>query len=175
MIIFGERLYGKVDQVPGVFYVATRFLHIWFIPFAPSKSYLVVQDSQDSNRFTAYRIKASFKSIVIAWMRFLILLVFIGSAGLAWETGAQAWDEQKPEKRSGIWKGCAILGSAAVVSPVLLWSSYRFTRASPSKAVRLARQVGISPEPVVRFFGDRLRPEDIQALGLLPESGLELF
>jgi hypothetical protein len=40
MFRFGDSYFGKVDWVPGLFYVRTRFLHIWFFPFVPRQSYL---------------------------------------------------------------------------------------------------------------------------------------
>jgi hypothetical protein len=38
IIVWGSRLYGKVDAVPGLFHVATRFGHIWYLPLIPMGS-----------------------------------------------------------------------------------------------------------------------------------------
>ena len=40
MIVFGQRLYGKMMQC-GEAYVATRFFHVWFIPLIPLQSMVV--------------------------------------------------------------------------------------------------------------------------------------
>jgi hypothetical protein len=37
-------LYGKVDQVPGLFFVATRFFDVQFIPLVPLESFLVFEE-----------------------------------------------------------------------------------------------------------------------------------
>ena len=38
IIVWGTKLYGKVDEVPGMFHVATRFFHLWYIPLVPLSS-----------------------------------------------------------------------------------------------------------------------------------------
>ena len=50
-IAVGERLYGKVDRLPGVFYVATMFSHLGFIPIWPRGTYLVIDGSEDEKAF----------------------------------------------------------------------------------------------------------------------------
>jgi hypothetical protein len=47
-ILFGEDLFGKVDQVPGLCHVRTRFLHVMFFPLGPTASFLIVKSEQDS-------------------------------------------------------------------------------------------------------------------------------
>jgi hypothetical protein len=42
IVVFGSTLYGKVESVPGVCHVATRFLHFFFVPLFPTGSWLVV-------------------------------------------------------------------------------------------------------------------------------------
>ncbi len=42
--IFGMRMFGQTDRVPGVFHVATRFFHICFVPLYPMKSILVLEE-----------------------------------------------------------------------------------------------------------------------------------
>ena len=38
--MFGQRFYGKVDQVPGLFYVATHFAYLNYVPLFPTATYL---------------------------------------------------------------------------------------------------------------------------------------
>jgi hypothetical protein len=67
MIIFGTRLFGKVDQVPGVGYVATRFFHIDYLPLVPSQSWLVFQ--QTGKTWRGVKIPLSLKSPLISQPR----------------------------------------------------------------------------------------------------------
>src|SRR5262245_57714915 len=91
MIIVGTRTFGKVDQVPGLFYVATRFGHFDFLPFIPMGSYVFLDDGSQRG----VPIGTSGKSVLVAWLRAILLLsaVFLvlgGSIRLA-----EARDEEK--------------------------------------------------------------------------------
>lgn len=41
IVLFGKRYYGVVDRVPGLLYVITLFVHIYYVPVAPYQSYLI--------------------------------------------------------------------------------------------------------------------------------------
>src|SRR5262249_17385267 len=69
MIIFGEQRYGKVDQVPGLFYVVTRFLHVQFVPLVPLGSYLILNGKFAGGNEAEIKIGLSGKSILFAWFR----------------------------------------------------------------------------------------------------------
>src|SRR4051812_50211547 len=95
--IFGSRLYGKVDQVPGVFHVATKFGHLNFIPLIPMESYIVL--STQGKQFSGVRIPMSGKSVLVTWGRALSvvaaavgvivsLIMFGGSSSGGGESGA---------------------------------------------------------------------------------------
>ncbi len=77
MIVFGHAYYGHVDWVPGLFYVKTRFLHFWWIPFAPCESWVVADDGRGER---GHRIRLSWKSVLVTWSRTFLgcLLVFSG-------------------------------------------------------------------------------------------------
>lgn len=82
MIIYGTRMFGRVDTVPGVCYVATRFFHIWFIPLIPLSSMLVLDDSTPDSTM-GLSIPMSGKSVLAAYFRALSMvagLVMIGFA-----------------------------------------------------------------------------------------------
>src|SRR5262245_39781827 len=67
VIIWGSRLYGRVDDVKGLFYVATKCGHLRYIPLLPMESYLVLETS-----LTGWRgvpIPMSGKSVLMAWAR----------------------------------------------------------------------------------------------------------
>src|SRR4029077_7836611 len=79
--LYGYHLYGKVDQVPGKFFVATLFLHVTFMPVLPKKSYLVRVGDEGVLSFSGIAIPFSWKSVAYAYLRFLLvifLLLFFG-------------------------------------------------------------------------------------------------
>src|SRR3954468_4659567 len=67
LIIWGSRLYGKVDEVPGMFHVATKFGHLWYIPLIPIGSHIVLEQSGRSWR--GMPVGLSGKSVLAAWLR----------------------------------------------------------------------------------------------------------
>ena len=75
IIIWGTRLMGKVDVVPGLFHVATQFGHLNFLPLVPLRSYLIL--SQDGSGFRGMEIGFSFKSMLMAWLRTALFLVAV--------------------------------------------------------------------------------------------------
>lgn len=81
IVIWGNRLYGKVDQVPGRCHVATRFFHLYFIPLIPLGSYVVGKGYEEEG----LPIDLSAKSVCAAWMRasFVIMSVVGGFMALA--------------------------------------------------------------------------------------------
>lgn len=75
MIVFGQRLYGKMMQC-GEAYVATRFFHVWFIPLIPLQS-MVVLRSFEGGQIEALQTPFHARSIGLAvlrgWSAFLLL------------------------------------------------------------------------------------------------------
>jgi hypothetical protein len=64
IVVWGTRLFGKCDQVPGECYTATRFFYIQFLPLVPLKSFLIVHGSE-----AGIEIPLSLKSIFFGWLR----------------------------------------------------------------------------------------------------------
>src|SRR5215207_6184396 len=109
MIIFGTRLYGKVDHVPGLFYVATKFFHVQFVPLVPAGSFLIIDDG--SERGVA--IGVSGKSILVAWLRAALVVGGIVAVVL----GVMALSEgRESDKVSAMF---ALAGAAGLVA--LFW------------------------------------------------------
>jgi hypothetical protein len=67
IFIFGVRLFGKVDVVPGRFHVATEFYHIQFVPIVPMQTYLVLEE--DGDGWQGVKIPLCRKSVTAAWLR----------------------------------------------------------------------------------------------------------
>src|SRR5438067_10436975 len=78
-IVWGSKLMGKVDVVPGLFHVATKFGHIYYIPLIPTASFVVM--SQDGTGFRGVPIGLSFKSIMVAWLRVGLFLAAMIASG----------------------------------------------------------------------------------------------
>ena len=76
-IVFGTRPYGKCDVVPELFYVATWFFHVDFLPLIPTGSRLVLGHS--GNQYHVVNIPLSFKSILLAWARAAFCVATIGT------------------------------------------------------------------------------------------------
>ena len=84
MIVWGSRFYGKVDAVPGLFYIVTRFGHLWFIPLIPMGTYLILDEEGEER---GLEISFSFKSMLLGWLRgacvmatlFLFIIAFVAN------------------------------------------------------------------------------------------------
>jgi hypothetical protein len=132
ILIYGSRMYGRVDEVPGFFYVTTKFGHLWYFPLIPLESRLILEKT--SQGAIGVSIPLSWKSILLAWVRAGSLVCGLGSL-----LPALALAEN-----GGNWLAPATTGAIAFV--VLLFS-LRYTgfrRASYEKAKTLGDHVRLS-------------------------------
>src|SRR5947209_14981781 len=72
IFIFGHRLFGKVDEVPGLGYVATKYFHVDFLPLIPTQGWFVI--AQNGNQWRGVPIPLSAKSVFMGWARAISLL-----------------------------------------------------------------------------------------------------
>jgi len=79
---FGVGLYGAVDRVPGLCYVATQFGHANFLPLFPYRTYLVREGSEQGEAFAGKRIPLSLKSVLAGYVRAWVGLAAIVLFGL---------------------------------------------------------------------------------------------
>jgi hypothetical protein len=134
MIVYGHRLYGYCDAVPGQFHVATQFVHIWFVPLVPLGSYVVLEGESEGNSWRGVKIGFSLKSLLFAWGRAGLILSTLG--GLVGGVMLLADAE--------ILGGLASL-IAAVVCGVAVFASYRLLgNASPARTQELFAKLGVS-------------------------------
>ena len=141
MIIVGGRLFGKVDQVPGLFHVATEFFHVNFVPLVPTRSWLVMQGTEKSglggNSWRGIRLRSiRWGSVGMAWLR-LGLVVAAAAFGFA--------------SLAAFLKGTSLATSVgttllAVGAAAALVASYRVARASAESLRRLAVQASMPEE-----------------------------
>jgi hypothetical protein len=149
--IFGTKTYGKVDHLPGLFYVSTTFFHVNFVPLFPTGSYLIFDDGKERG----IKIGMSGKSILFAWMRAIALA---GGIGLICLGMFELAKYHLPLSLALIAVG--ILG-------VLFFSlSYKLARPGPKRALRIASHAGIAPEILARYFVETnmLHPDEIEHL-----------
>jgi hypothetical protein len=128
--VFGSRLSGSVDQVPGAFSVQTKFAHLGHVPIVPTESWLVL-DSGDGKAWRGIKLdRLSWRSISFAWAR-LAFALMAGSAVLAAFAASTSGDDGRL---------AATLGLAAA-SGVAFLASYRFSRCSYDEAMGLVREL----------------------------------
>ena len=63
IVVWGTRLYGKVDRTPSGVHVATRFFHMQFFPLIPMGSVIVLRGDN------AVKAPFSFKSMLVGYVR----------------------------------------------------------------------------------------------------------
>jgi hypothetical protein len=146
MIIYGSGLYGKCDHVPGLFYVVTRFGHLYFLPLVPVQTYLVLDGSDSGDKFSGWPIGMSGKSVLLAWLR---LALFIGIIVLTVLTGIAV---VKALESKGSWLKAGAMAAGAALLVYVFVASYRLTKASPARALQLAEEAGLDPNLIVRYF-----------------------
>src|SRR5687768_15557047 len=89
VIVWGTTNAGKVDEVPGLFHVVTRFGHLYYVPLFPTGSYVVLEESSDGG-FRGVSIPISFKSWMVAWLRAGCVVSLIAAAIIGFVTFAEA-------------------------------------------------------------------------------------
>ena len=154
VVFYGTRLYGKVDQVPGVFYVATRFVYLQFIPLFPVGSVLIIDGTESDEGYSGAALGLSGKSILFTYLRLILLLggIIVGIVGVV--ELISALDNQG---RGSIWEAASWLGFC----PLMLaawWFSYRWSHAGEARALMLAQLAGIPPEVIVEHFAPSGQP-----------------
>ena len=144
ILIWGNQLYGRVDRVPGLFSVATKFFHLYYLPLIPFESWVIIHGTETADGFQGRKISLSGKSILLAWMRAGAVVCSIGAA--IWGFVAVA----EMQKR-GI---SAPLNAALlfVSSLFMFWVSTRLGRPNLARSVFLAEQLGLPADVIHQFF-----------------------
>lgn len=151
---WGQKPYGKVDHVPGLFYVATRFVHVQYVPLIPIESMLVMDRPEVKGEYRDCVLRLSGKSILFAWLRAALI---VGGVAMMFGGLAELGEGKNPAASLG-WM------LSAVGLWVMCWYSYRLSRPGVPRAIRLATEAGIPPEIVARAFvanGYRLPDEAV--------------
>jgi hypothetical protein len=139
IIVWGEKLYGRVSQVDDQIHVATRFFYIQYIPLIPLQSFIVINHTEANGEFQGLAIPMSIKSVFATYLRTSLLigsLVFLFRAFMML-TG----EEQASTDLLGLLN--LTVGGLLALS---VWVSYQLMRANEQESKKLfqeLRSVGI--------------------------------
>jgi 4-amino-4-deoxy-L-arabinose transferase-like glycosyltransferase len=130
MIVWGTRLFGKVDEVPGLFHVATQFFHVWYVPLIPLGTHLVFEEGGEG--WQGLPVRLSLKSVTVAWVRGFAAAgaIVFGLIGL---TEGSGWNPTLTRA----------LVCAALFALLKFYRGFR--RASYERAVELAEEADLPP------------------------------
>ena len=142
-MIVGDNYYGKVDHLPGLFFVKTRFLHVWWIPLVPRESYVMV-DGPGREGHRGVRIPFCWRSCLWGWARAFLLMASLWGlfAGVMF-----LWAKPPDGKSPPVGLSAGFLAFSLVNATLFL----HFRRARPPDrggAERLGKILGIPPEVI---------------------------
>lgn len=158
MIIFGRRLMGETDAVPGLFHVKTQFFHVDFIPLVPIKSYLVLTVAGEMDR--AVEIPVSGKSVLAAWMRFLSVVALLLAVVFGFSALGIAIDDASAENGS-VTELVFAVAQVLIIPPLAVWFVWfawrgdRLWKATHERAGELCTTLGPSGGPALQRAVDR--------------------
>jgi hypothetical protein len=138
VVVWGSRLYGRVDAIPGLGYVATQFGHFDYIPLIPMGSHFVL--AQDGDAWRGIRVPLSGKSVLIAWLRTLLVLAAIVGALVTLIISLN------PRGKSMEWLPWAGTCAGALLACVLAWRLKMITTASYERACELGKLIELNDE-----------------------------
>ncbi len=141
IIIWGTRMAGTCDRVGKMFYVRSRFFHVWYIPLIPVATYVVIHGSEGGSGFQGKQIPMSGKSILFGWLRTGAILGGVaGLVGLFFS--ALGWSERGP-----VMLGPLLTSVVVVAASVLVyWACEYFSHASRDRARELGEYLGIDAD-----------------------------
>jgi hypothetical protein len=141
---FGLHNFGKVDQVPGAFYVATQFFHFNSIPLLPLSTYVVLHGSECSvfgfGAFTGKKIRMSLKSVLTAYSRAALIVGVVITCAFAVVTFVDGGSKHDVE----LLITSAVLAFVSAACAVVIWLTYHFSKASYGRAMQLVDELGFS-------------------------------
>jgi hypothetical protein len=147
----GVKHFGKVDAVPGLCHVATRFYHVTDLPLIPLGSEIIFTESAADGRswLRCRKTTLSLKSVLVAWARAaLYLTAFFGAPAYAFII-AHAWHH----KRQAVTLADVLIIFGMVAGSILgIWLTHQLTRAGYDRAVQLCAELGLDPTVVEPFL-----------------------
>ena len=167
-IFFGVRTCGRVDEVPGRFHVATRFLHLYWAPLIPVGTRLFV--AAGPKRPVSVRIPFSVKSAAVAYLQ--AMLVFLGALSVATAMVFGAGPPADPVAFVG-WLAVAALIFTVAFAGTRLRGVGRATAARAWQISRALETHGHDPAELQREFSRALRDARVEWISLTWGAGAE--
>jgi hypothetical protein len=132
-IVYGRRIYGRLQRIPDLLCVGTFFFHVYYMPLWPIFS-VVAQGTPDEEH--GVQIPIYWPSVLLAWFRtwgILVALVLSATAPLIGTTAA-----------------CLSFG-AMVFALVVAWVIPQFLKPSFPRACWLAKRLNINDDEWTRL------------------------
>jgi hypothetical protein len=149
LVILGTSQYGKVDRVPNLCHVSTRFFHINYLPLIPLESYIVLAGSEEGSNFRGVRISLSPKSVLFGWARAALILTALVAVPVGVGTAVEFFN-QAPANRSV--EAAATPWAVLAAAVFAYWLTHRFAAAGYDRALDLGRQLGLDPAVVEQIL-----------------------
>lgn len=150
MIVAGTRLAGKVDESQAGF-VATRFVHVWWVPLIPMSSWFVTEGG-------ARPVPFSLKSAFVGYVRGWGALAALGGSGVFVYLCTEYYGRFQIYFRGGTAVGeeevlslaitLVVVGLFAVLGAVAFVAMRFLSRASAARCAELSRVTGSSVVPL---------------------------
>lgn len=139
IIVWGSGLYGKVDEIPGgLFHVATKFGHIYYLPLIPTGSHIIL--SKEGDQFRGVEIGLSGKSILMAWLRAGMILAGVGLT----IAGIVMMNDTPRSSGSTGGMGTLVAGVLCLAALIATYFLKPFRYASYKRAHELAEKLGMN-------------------------------
>lgn len=148
-------MFGKVDEVPGLFHVATRFGHVNYVPLAPSQSFVVLNMPVEGGTRGAFRgvpIRMSRKSVIVAWLRAVAVVGELVALGFA----IYAWCDHRDASIP------LVLAAMAAIVAYFAFTSRLLRMASYERAIELGQLIGLNQRglaEIAKRYGKEAPPE----------------
>ncbi len=159
IIVWGTKLYGKVDEIEGVGYVATQFGHLFWIPLIPLNSFFVTRDGR--HEFEGTPIGLHGKSVLAGYGRVFSVLFILAGLG-ATNALFNPHEVLEPEKIRST-KITIALGVMAI--PVCIACYLRSVRfANYATATNLANKLDLDERlrTCIEFYYDQISEEEAE-------------
>lgn len=168
IVVWGSKLYGKVDEIEGVGHVATKFGHLFWIPLIPMGSYFVTEEERHT--FEGAPIGLNWKSVLVGYGRVFSVLFFLcGLAAI--NTLYNPTEVADPEKMTTYYT-MLVLGGLSIP---LFVASYApaLSTASYERATELANTVGLDERlcTYIEYCYDKISTEEAEQRMEALESG----
>lgn len=155
LLFCGARAYGRTDVVPRTFYVATRFVHIFFVPLIPMGSLLVFHGQGDP--LTGIPIPLSAKSVLLGWIRGACVVFTVFPATLATAPGP------------GVNRvACLVIAGVAASVLVASYAVRRINRPTYERAHQLALLAGLTEPAIAQLRREYGKGDDYSAVHGFP-------